>query len=123
MTPEAKGDASFVYRTLQHPAVQIGGTGGTVYKIDSTNFPIAKTIAATFVTLKPGGLRELHWHPNVSCSVFSCGTTPLLILVQAEEWLYFHSGSAKATVFIGSGAARTFDFSAGDTAVFPDNSG
>lgn len=49
--------------------------------------------------------RELHWHPN------------------AEEWLYFHTGHARATVFIGGANARTFDFSAGDTAVFPDNSG
>lgn len=61
----AEGDASFVYRTLQHEPETIGGTGGTFYKIDSTNFPISKTIAATFVTLKPGALRELHWHPNV----------------------------------------------------------
>jgi oxalate decarboxylase len=37
--------------------------------------------------------------------------------------LYFHSGQARATVFIGNAAARTFDFTAGDTAVFPDNSG
>jgi oxalate decarboxylase len=43
--------------------------------------------------------------------------------LQAEEWLYFASGNARATVFIGNAAARTFDFSAGDTAVFPDNSG
>jgi oxalate decarboxylase/phosphoglucose isomerase-like protein (cupin superfamily) len=42
---------------------------------------------------------------------------------QAEEWLYFHQGNAQATVFIGGATARTFDFSAGDTAVFPDNSG
>lgn len=42
---------------------------------------------------------------------------------QAEEWLYFHSGKARATVFIGGANARTFDFTAGDTAVFPDNSG
>lgn len=33
------------------------------------------------------------------------------------------SGNAKATVFIGGSAARTFDFTAGDTAVFPDNAG
>jgi oxalate decarboxylase len=42
---------------------------------------------------------------------------------EAAEWLYFHQGHAKATVFIGNANARTFDFSAGDTAVFPDNSG
>jgi oxalate decarboxylase len=59
------GNASYVYRTLQHDPEPVPGRGGTFYKIDSTNFPISKTIAATFVTLKPGGLRELHWHPNV----------------------------------------------------------
>ena len=37
--------------------------------------------------------------------------------------MYFVQGSARATAFIGSGSARTFDFYAGDTAVFPDNSG
>jgi oxalate decarboxylase/phosphoglucose isomerase-like protein (cupin superfamily) len=42
---------------------------------------------------------------------------------QSEEWLYFHSGTARATVFTGNSNARTFDFKAGDTAVFPDNSG
>ncbi|KAF5669530.1 oxalate decarboxylase [Fusarium denticulatum] len=99
------GNSSFVYRTFQHDPEKIGGTGGNFWKIDSTNFPASKTLAATFVTLKPGGLRELHWHPN------------------AEEWLYFHQGKARATVFIGNAAARTFDFSAGDTAAFPDNSG
>lgn len=99
------GNASYVYRTFQHAPESVPGNGGTFYKIDSTNFPISKTIAATFVTLKPGGLRELHWHPT------------------SEEWLYFHSGTGRATVFIGNANARTFDFSAGDTAVFPDNSG
>ena len=43
--------------------------------------------------------------------------------LQAEEWLYFHQGQARATVFLGGSIARTFDFTAGDTAVFPDNSG
>lgn len=44
-------------------------------------------------------------------------------LLKAEEWLYFHRGQARATVFLGGAIARTFDFYAGDTAVFPDNSG
>ncbi|KAK4168749.1 oxalate decarboxylase [Cladorrhinum sp. PSN259] len=102
---ELTGNASFVYRTFEHPSESVPGQGGVFYKIDSTNFPVSKTIAATFVKLEPKGLRELHWHPN------------------AEEWLYFHQGHARATVFIGNGNARTFDFSAGDTAAFPDNSG
>ena len=48
---------------------------------------------------------------------------PADLTFQAEEWLYFHKGKARASVFTGNTNARTFDFSAGDTAVFPDNSG
>lgn len=58
---------SFVFRTLDHDAEPVPGGGGTFRKIDSTVFPVSRTIAATFMTLEPGGLRELHWHPNVSC--------------------------------------------------------
>ncbi|PSN59535.1 thermophilic glucose-6-phosphate isomerase [Corynespora cassiicola Philippines] len=102
---ELTGNSSYVYHTFDHPSETVAGGGGVFYKIDSTNFPISKTIAATYVVLEPKGLRELHWHPT------------------AEEWLYFHSGEGQATVFTGNGNSRTFDFSAGDTAVFPDNSG
>lgn len=42
---------------------------------------------------------------------------------QSEEWLYFHEGEARATVFTGNSNSRTFNFKPGDTAVFPDNSG
>ncbi|KAI4596890.1 hypothetical protein LQW54_012616 [Pestalotiopsis sp. IQ-011] len=99
------GNASYVYYAKEHPLEDVPGHGGTLRIIDTKTFPIATTIAATVVTLKPGGLRELHWHPN------------------AAEWLYFHQGQGQATVFIGNTNARTFDFSAGDTALFPDNSG
>ncbi|KAI8626029.1 RmlC-like cupin domain-containing protein [Xylariaceae sp. FL1651] len=102
---ELTGNSSYVYYAKDHPLEDVPGQGGTLRIIDTTTFPVAKTIAATVVTLSPGGLRELHWHPN------------------AEEWLYFHQGQARATVFIGNAIARTFDFRAGDTGVFPDNSG
>ncbi|KAL4733407.1 RmlC-like cupin domain-containing protein [Aspergillus similis] len=99
------GNSSYVYHTYDHPSEPVPGQGGTFRRIDSRNFPISTTIAAMIVELEPRGLRELHWHPN------------------AEEWLYFHKGTGRATVFIGDSKARTFDFAAGDTAVFPDNSG
>jgi len=69
--------------------------GGEVKIIDSTNFP-ASNIAAAIVTLKPGGLRELHWHPN------------------EDEWQYYVKGSGRMTVFAAGGRARTMDFQAGD---------
>jgi oxalate decarboxylase len=69
--------------------------GGEVKIVDSKNFP-ASNIAAAIVTLKPGGLRELHWHPN------------------EDEWQYYVKGTGRMTVFAAGGRARTMDFQAGD---------
>jgi len=99
------GNSSYVFHLAQGGFHDVPGGGGTFRTVDSTNFPISETIAAAIVTLKPKGLRELHWHPN------------------AEEWLYFHQGTARATVFMGGATSRTFDFRGGDVGVFPDNSG
>ncbi|KAE9365717.1 putative oxalate decarboxylase oxdC [Stipitochalara longipes BDJ] len=99
------GNSSYVFHDSPAANIPIPGGGGTLKIIDSRNFPIATTIAATVVNLVPNGLRELHWHPN------------------AAEWLYFLNGTGRATVFLGGATARTFDFTSGDTAVFPDNSG
>jgi oxalate decarboxylase family bicupin protein len=114
------GNSSYVYHTYDHPSEPVPGQGGTFRRIDSRNFPVSTTIAATIVELEPRGLRELHWHPNVRCTLLQLDT---LLTIQAEEWLYFHKGTGRATVFIGDSKARTFNFAAGDTAVFPDNSG
>lgn len=62
----AGGADSFVFRTLQQPPIQAPGGGGSLYKVDSTNFPRSTSIAAALVTLAPGGMREMHWHPDVS---------------------------------------------------------
>ena len=35
------------------------------------------------------------------------------------EWIYIISGTARATAFPGGTSARTFDFQAGDTGIFP----
>lgn len=70
--------------------------GGEVRIADSHNFKASLTIAAALVKLNPGGLRELHWHPN------------------ADEWQYYSAGKGRMTVFTGGGKARTMDFQAGD---------
>jgi oxalate decarboxylase len=69
--------------------------GGEVRIVDKRNFP-ATNIAAAIVRLKPGGLRELHWHPL------------------ADEWQYYVSGKGRMTVFEAGAKARTFDFEEGD---------
>ncbi|MBE7210678.1 MAG: cupin domain-containing protein [Gluconacetobacter diazotrophicus] len=70
--------------------------GGEIRIQDSTNFPISRTVAAALVTVEPGGMRELHWHPN------------------ADEWQYYIRGEARMTVFNTGPKAMTADFRAGD---------
>ncbi|MDN4600854.1 oxalate decarboxylase family bicupin [Paenibacillus sp. F6_3S_P_1C] len=90
---------SFTHRLLaQKPIIT---PGGSVRIVDSTNFPISTTVAAALVEIKPGGMRELHWHPN------------------ADEWQYYLTGQGRMTVFGGNGIARTFDYRAGDVGYVP----
>lgn len=75
--------------------------GGEVKVIDSRNFPVATTIAAAYVVVHPGGLRELHWHQN------------------ADEWQYYVAGKGRMTAFFNATKANTFDFNAGDVGYVP----
>ena len=74
---------------------------GTVRITDTSVFPASKTISAALVEVQPGGMRELHWHPNTN------------------EWQYYIEGQARMGVFAASGQARTFDFMAGDVGFVP----
>jgi oxalate decarboxylase len=85
----------FAFRTTQHPT-PTKLKSGEVRVIDSSSFKISTTIAAAIVTVKPGGMRELHWHPN------------------ADEWQFYISGKARMTVFATGARARTMDFEMGD---------
>ena len=85
----------FAFRTMEQPVTK-RMKGGEVRIVDSSTFKVSTTIAAAIVTVHPGGIRELHWHPN------------------ADEWQYFISGKARMTVFATGGRARTMDFQAGD---------
>jgi oxalate decarboxylase len=74
---------------------------GTVRITDSSVFPVSTTIASALVEVEPGGMRELHWHPNTN------------------EWQYYIEGQARMGVFAASGQARTFDYRAGDVGYIP----
>lgn len=90
---------TFTHRLLaQEPLVT---PGGSVRIVDSRNFPISTTVAAALVEIKPGAMREMHWHPN------------------ADEWQYYLTGQGRMTVFGGNGTARTFDYRAGDVGYVP----
>jgi oxalate decarboxylase len=90
---------TFSHRLLQQEPNRMAG--GSVRIVDATNFPASKTIAAASVELEPGGLRELHWHPN------------------ADEWQYYIEGEGRMGVFGSESKARTFDYRAGDVGYVP----
>jgi oxalate decarboxylase len=78
---------------------------GSARVIDSTNFPASKYIAAALVTVKPGGMRELHWHPN------------------ASEWQFYIAGKGRMSVYMPVDNARTADYHANDVGYVPANAG
>ncbi|HEX4707760.1 MAG TPA: cupin domain-containing protein [Candidatus Udaeobacter sp.] len=85
---------NFAFRTMQmQPTFKT--KGGEVRIVDSSNFK-PSTTAMALVTVHPGGLRELHWHPN------------------ADEWQYYIGGQGRMTVVSTGNKARTMDFQAGD---------
>jgi len=85
----------FAFRLDQQHVAQ-RTKGGEVRIIDSSIFKVSTTMAAAIVTVRPGGMRELHWHPN------------------ADEWQFYISGKGRMTVFATGSRARTADFEAGD---------
>ncbi|KAF8702901.1 hypothetical protein AX14_014336 [Amanita brunnescens Koide BX004] len=79
--------------------------GGTVKVVDSTTFKASITIAAAEVTIQPGGMRELHWHPT------------------QDEWSFFLQGQGRMTIFASQSTAQTFDYQAGDIGYIPASYG
>jgi oxalate decarboxylase len=90
---------SFSHRMMAQEPIRT--KSGTVRITDSSIFPVSTTIAAALVEVEPGGMRELHWHPNT------------------DEWQYYIQGQARMGVFGASGQARTFDFQGGDVGYVP----
>lgn len=85
----------FSFHLMQMPATH-KTAAGEVRIVDSRIFPVSNTITAAHVIVHPGGMREMHWHPN------------------ADEWQYYIAGRGRMTVFAAGGRARTMDFHKGD---------
>lgn len=79
--------------------------GGEERRVSAREFPISKTITGAIVDLKPGALRELHWHPN------------------ANEWLYLISGKMRMGLFGSHGRYRIEEFNPGDAGYVPQGFG
>jgi oxalate decarboxylase len=97
------GTLTHRYRLLaQRPDTYPGGTNRLV---SQREFPISTTITGALMRIKPGGMRELHWHPN------------------ADEWQYYIGGRARMSVFGSHGRVRLEEFNAGDVGYVPQGYG
>ncbi|KAI5116347.1 hypothetical protein M0805_002252, partial [Coniferiporia weirii] len=89
----------FTYKLSKAPATPL--SGGSMKIFDPSVFEIATKIVGVLVTVEPGAMRELHWHP----------TQP--------EWDYILTGQGRMTIFAASSTANTYDYRAGDIGYVP----
>ena len=69
--------------------------GGEERIVTQNEFPIQTTLTAVRMDLKPGALREMHWHPH------------------ADEWQFYVKGRARVTIFGSHGRVKTEEFGPG----------
>jgi oxalate decarboxylase len=75
-------------------------TGGWAREVTARELPVAKELAGVNMRLKPGGIRELHWHKEA-------------------EWAYMIAGSARVTAVDAEGRNFIKDVLRGDLWYFP----
>jgi oxalate decarboxylase len=75
-------------------------TGGWAREITTRELPIATELAGVNMRLKPGGVREMHWHKEA-------------------EWAYMIAGRARITAVDQEGRNFIDDVGAGDLWNFP----
>jgi oxalate decarboxylase len=92
------------YQLLSQPPHRVF-KGGREWRVDSSSFPISKTVTGVVLELEPGGLRELHWHPT------------------ADEWDYVIDGNLSITLFGSHGRFRTEVLEKGDVSYIPQGYG
>ncbi len=88
----------YVFKASKQPKKEF--EGGATQLIDNETFEVTD-LATLIIDLEPGGMREIHWHPD------------------ADELQYYISGKARMTVFDAVNNARTFDYQAGDVGYVP----
>jgi oxalate decarboxylase len=81
------------------------GPAGSANEATVAEFPISQSIAGVSMRLKPGAIRELHWH------------------ALAAEWAYMIEGRVRTTVVMPNGQSAIDEFGPGDTWYFPRGHG
>ena len=98
--PTNQPETQYTYHLSQQTALTIPNAG-SIKIIDPTTFPAAADISAAVLTINPGAMRELHWHPH------------------SDEWNFFLTGSARITIYQAPISSQTFDYGPGDVGYIP----
>jgi len=93
----------FVYRMSSMEAQRF--PGGTLKLVTANEFPISDTMCGALMTIEPGSLRELHWHPSM------------------DEWQYVISGRIRVGLFGSGGRMRVEELGWGDSGYIPSGFG
>ncbi|KZT02575.1 oxalate decarboxylase [Laetiporus sulphureus 93-53] len=101
--PQGQAPLSYTYKLSEVTPTEYAG--GFVRNADANTFNVSTGISVSDVTVQPGGMREMHWHPT------------------QNEWTYYISGSARVTVFASSSTARTWNYEPGDIGYVPASYG
>jgi oxalate decarboxylase len=96
---DRQGALTHRYRLLAQVPKEF--SGGSLRVVSSVEFPVSTTMTGAIMTLKPGALRAMHWHPN------------------ADEWQYWMSGRGRVTLFGSSGRVRTEEVGPGGVVYIP----
>ena len=108
MTPNLQGlrppPLTHKYELLAQPPLHTF-KGGREWRVDSTRFPISKTVTGVILELEPGDLRGLHWHPS------------------SDEWHYVIDGNISVTMFGSHARHRTELMEMGDVGYIPQGYG
>jgi oxalate decarboxylase len=79
--------------------------GNTLRLASAKEFPASYNMAGALIHLEPGGMRQLHWHPN------------------ADEWQYILNGEMELSVFASEGKASVSRLQTGDVGYVPKGYG
>jgi len=79
--------------------------GGSFRLATVDEFPASHTMSGGLMTLRPGGMRKLHWNVN------------------ANEWQYFLKGKGQVAIFGSGGRGKVAEFKPGDVAYIPQGFG
>jgi oxalate decarboxylase len=94
-------ESTHKFRLLADVRARRDFDGGSFNLATVDEWPVSKTMAGGLIVIRPGQIKELHWHPN------------------ANEFNYCLKGSGQMALFGSGGRGKVAAVKAGDSAYFP----